>query len=198
MVLLPPTGCDSLQLVGLCDGILLPGGPDIDPSFYHEDRQPACGPSDKENDHFQLELYRSARKAGKPVLGICRGCQLINVAEGGTLYQDYRLRKTATIEHPDLAHWDSQSHAITIQEHTVLEALLQTRSTWVNSLHHQCIAALAPTLTASATSTDGVVEAIETKQGPWCLGVQWHPESLGAYMDVLFTAFVEESEKKQG
>ncbi|MGE4583099.1 MAG: gamma-glutamyl-gamma-aminobutyrate hydrolase family protein [Sphaerochaeta sp.] len=180
------------QLVNLCDGIVLPGGPDIDPSCYGQEHTELCSPSDCDTDRFQLSLYREARRQGKPVLGICRGAQLINVAHGGTLFQDYRLRRQATIKHPDLEHWDAYSHNVTISDGSRLYECFACSRLGVNSLHHQSVDRLGCDLVISAVSDDGSVEAIETTQGPWCVGVQWHPESMEG-MQSLFSTFLKEA-----
>ncbi len=181
------------ELVGLCDGILIPGGPDIDPSWYGQTRRDVCGTSCMETDRFQLNLYHTARNQNKPVFGICRGCQLINVAEGGTLFQDYRLRKDSSIVHPDLEHFDSVSHQVMLDENGLIRDILGTKEIGVNSLHHQCIDALAPNAKVLATSKDGSIEAIQIQGGPWCLAVQWHPESMGVEMLPLFQTFIEQT-----
>ncbi len=194
VILIPNTGVNIDALLSLCDGLLLSGGPDIEPSLYHQERHPSCGKSDAESDMFQIALYHAAKKMGKPILGICRGCQLINVAEGGTLFQDYTMREDHHIAHPDLEHFDQVSHLVIIQKNTKLASILGSGEIGVNSLHHQCIDAVAPDFQCTARSNDGCIEAIECTTGPWILGVQWHPESMAEEMIPLFKAFVEVAE----
>ena len=191
VILIPHTKTDIDTLMSHCDGLLLPGGPDIEPSLYHQKRHPSCGKSDKESDTFQIALYHAAKRKGIPILGICRGCQLVNVAEGGTLFQDYMLRENHHIVHPDLEHFDQVSHQVTIQDHTNLASILGSGKVGVNSLHHQCIDEVAPVFQCTARSSDGCIEAIESTSDNWILGVQWHPESMGDEMLPLFNAFVE-------
>ncbi|MGH0053550.1 MAG: gamma-glutamyl-gamma-aminobutyrate hydrolase family protein [Sphaerochaetaceae bacterium] len=191
VIVIPNTNDNIDTLISLCDGLLLAGGPDIEPSLYQQERQAVCGASDIASDHFQIALYHAARREGKPILGICRGCQLINVAEGGTLFQDYRIRGDHSILHPDLEHFDKVSHTVTVYDGTKLSTIVKTKELGVNSLHHQCIDMLAPSLQCSARSSDGCIEAIELSKGAWVLGVQWHPESMQEEMLPLFRAFVD-------
>ena len=191
VLLIPHTKTDIDTLISHCDGLLLPGGPDIEPSLYNKERHPSCGKSDRESDIFQIALYHAAKRKGIPILGICRGCQLINVAEGGTLFQDYMMREQHHIVHPDLEHFDQVSHPVTIQENTKLASILGSSKVGVNSLHHQCIDEVAPVFQCTARSSDGCIEAIENTSENWILGVQWHPESMGDEMLPLFKAFVD-------
>jgi len=193
VILLPPTHTDLEQLIQLCNGVLFAGGADIDPSCYNQERCPDCGPSDIDTDTFQLALYHQARQAGKPVLGICRGMQLINVAEGGTLYQDFKKREGWEIAHPDLKHWNCASHPVHIKQDSTLFSILKTPELEVNSLHHQLVDTPSDALEVTALASDGSIEAFEAIVGPWCIGVQWHPETLGEAMDPLFEAFVREA-----
>ncbi len=189
--MVPPT--DLEQLVSLCDGILLPGGPDIDPSLYNQARHKLCGPSDMDVDCYQIQLFRMARKLNKPVLGICRGAQLINVAQGGTLFQDYRLQSEEPLIHPDYQRWGTVSHQVEVTLNSLLHGLFRTNTLGVNSLHHQSIARPGADCKVTAVSPDGSVEAIELEGGAWCIGVQWHPEAMGSEMDCLFEAFIKKT-----
>lgn len=191
VLLIPNTKTNIDSLIALCDGLLLPGGPDIEPSLYHQERHSSCGKSDVESDIFQIALYHAAKRKGIPILGICRGTQLINIAEGGTLFQDYQLREDHSILHPDLEHFEKVSHPVTIKEHTTLASILGSGEIGVNSLHHQCIDSVAPDFRCAASSSDGCIEAIECTSAHWILGLQWHPESMGDEMLPLFKAFVE-------
>jgi len=193
-ILLPIASQADLEcMVGLCDGILLPGGPDIDPSFYNQERHELCGPSDPDVDRYQIQLFHTARKLNKPILGICRGAQLINVAQGGTLFQDYRLQSETPILHPDYERWDSVSHQVEVIPHTILSELFSTGCLGVNSLHHQSIAKPGADCKVTAVSSDGSIEAIELSSGAWCTAVQWHPEAMGSGMDCLFEAFIRKA-----
>lgn len=191
VILLSPTTINLEQLIQLCDGVLFAGGADIDPSFYKQERNPLCGPSDLDTDTFHLALYHQTRQAGKPILGICRGMQLINVAEGGTLYQDFRQREGWSVHHPDLEHWNRVSHQVTLEQDSVLFSILKKPELGVNSLHHQQVHTPSDALKVTAVASDGSIEAIGAIDGPWCMGVQWHPETMGEAMAPLFEAFVK-------
>ncbi len=179
-------------LLDLCDGLLLPGGSDIDPSLYGEEKDPLCKEFDNKTDIFQLQLLKQALAQGKPVLGICKGSQLINVGFGGTLYQDYQLRIENTFAHD---HYESPTkgcHTIMLKEETRLRQLFKEKTLWVNSLHHQQVKDLGKGLKIAALSEDGGIEAIESENENWCLGVQWHPEAMmmgSSSMLPVFTAF---------
>lgn len=189
--MVPPT--DLELLVSLCDGILLPGGPDVDPSLYNQERHELCGPSDMDADRYQIQLFRIARKLDKPILGICRGAQLINVAQGGTLFQDYHLQSEKPITHPDYERWGSVSHQVEITPDSKLYELFKTTTLGVNSLHHQSVAKPGEHCIVTARSADDGIEAIELSSGAWCIGVQWHPEAMGSEMDCLFEAFIKQA-----
>ncbi|SMP50001.1 putative glutamine amidotransferase [Sphaerochaeta associata] len=189
--MVPPT--DLELLVSLCDGILLPGGPDVDPSLYNQERHELCGPSDMDVDRYQIQLFRMARKLNKPILGICRGTQLINVAQGGTLFQDYRLQSEKPIAHPDYERWGSKSHQVELSPQSKLYKLFKTHTLGVNSLHHQSVAKPGEHCIVTARSADDSIEAIELSSGAWCIGVQWHPEAMGSEMDCLFEAFIKQA-----
>ncbi len=175
-----------------CDGLLLPGGGDIEPSYYGEARDPACGVPNPLRDTAEPKLFHAFLKADKPVLGICRGVQLMNVALGGTLYQD--IKPLSGVPHND--HW-CKVHTVTIRRGTLLEKLLgedSPKTLLVNSQHHQAAKKIAPGLTLSALSEDGFVEALELAEAAFCLGVQWHPERLSdadPRQQAIFDRFVE-------
>lgn len=162
------------------DGLLLPGGEDLDPSTYGAEPHPQLGATDKERDRTELLLTEWALEAGMPVLGVCRGVQVLNVACGGTLYQDLHSQR------PDLAKHDyfppnyerfRISHSIQIEADSRLASALGTQHE-VNSMHHQGIERVGEGLRAVAVSEDGLVEAVEVPELPFVLGVQWHPEEL--------------------
>lgn len=195
-VLLPTILSEVDALLHLCDGILLPGGFDIEPELYGEKRSSLCGKIEKESDLFQLELLRSAQRRGIPVLGICKGLQLINVFFGGKLYQDLSLSGEKGIIHAQRQKDVPFFHTVTLQKETKLSKIFGLPSLSVNSFHHQGIATLGRGLVASALCDDGFVEAIEQGAGSWCIGVQWHPEDMmrtSESMLPLFSAFVEAS-----
>jgi len=176
-----------------CDGLLLPGGGDMDPKFYGQERIPACGEPNLLRDAAEPLLLRAFLAADKPVLGICRGIQVMNVVLGGTLYQD--IKPFEHVPHND--HW-AKVHTVTVRRGTLLSRLLGQDTVLVNSQHHQAVDRVAPGFTLAALSEDGIVEAIEKPDAGFCLGVQWHPEWLSdadPAMQSLFDAFVNACSK---
>lgn len=166
------------QLAGLCDGFLFTGGQDVDPRLYHEEPLEglvSCCPA---RDALELPLLRGALAAGKPLLGICRGLQLINAALGGSLYQDLPSQRPSDTAHSQRPPYHRPAHPATLIEGTPLHRLLGAGSLQVNSLHHQGVKALAPGLQAMATAPDGLVEAFWAPDHPFLWAVQWHPEYL--------------------
>lgn len=176
-----------------CDGLLLPGGGDMDPKFYGQERIPACGEPNLLRDAAEPLLLRAFLAADKPVLGICRGIQVMNAVLGGDLYQDIK-----PFEHlPHNGHW-AKVHTVTVRRGTLLSRILGQDTVLVNSQHHQAVDRVAPGFTLAALSEDGIVEAIEKPDARFCLGVQWHPEWLSdadPAMQGLFDAFVNACSK---
>ena len=176
-----------------CDGLLLPGGGDMDPKFYGQERIPACGEPNLLRDTAEPLLLRTFLAADKPVLGICRGIQVMNAVLGGDLYQDIK-----PFQHlPHNGHW-AKVHTVTVRRGTLLSRILGQDTVLVNSQHHQAVDRVAPGFTLAALSEDGIVEAIEKPDARFCLGVQWHPEWLSdadPAMQGLFDAFVNACSK---
>ena len=176
-----------------CDGLLLPGGGDMDPKFYGQERIPACGEPNLLRDAAEPLLLRAFLAADKPVLGICRGIQVMNAVLGGDLYQD--IKPFEHLPHND--HW-AKVHTVTVRRGTLLSRILGQDTVLVNSQHHQAVDRVAPGFTLAALSEDGIVEAIEKPDARFCLGVQWHPEWLSdadPAMQGLFDAFVNACSK---
>ena len=179
-VALPMVDGEDVEVqLGLLDGLLFTGGADLSPLTYGEEPENGLGEVYPDMDRHQLALARAARKAGLPMLGICRGMQVLNVACGGTLHQDLDR-----LDQPLLQHWQKGqrrglSHTVELAGGTRLRALFGRDSLGTNSFHHQAVKDLAPGLTISARAKDGVVEALEAPEG-FLLGVQWHPEGLMA------------------
>jgi len=176
-----------------CDGLLLPGGGDMDPKFYGQARIPACGEPNLLRDAAEPLLLRAFLAADKPVLGICRGIQVMNAVLGGDLYQD--IKPFEHLPHND--HW-AKVHTVTVRRGTLLSRILGQDTVLVNSQHHQAVDRVAPGFTLAALSEDGIVEAIEKPDAGFCLGVQWHPEWLSdadPAMQSLFDAFVSACSK---
>ena len=180
------------------DALVLGGGVDVDPARYGQDaaRRTATVEVDAERDRIDFELFEQARRRGAPVLGICRGLQVVNVALGGTLVQDIptraAVRRSCTSGEREKTRRD---HAVAVAPGTRLAAIVRRRArSLVNSRHHQAIEAVAPGLAVSGTSPDGLAEAVEGDGGPWLVAVQWHPENLAPAGDPvsrrLFAGFV--------
>jgi putative glutamine amidotransferase len=162
------------------DGLFLPGGEDLDPSAYGQERHPQLGASDIERDRTELLLVRWALAEGMPLLGVCRGIQVINVVCGGTLYQDLHSQRPDLEKHdyfPPTFERFRVSHQVTIEPDSRLAHALGGRHE-VNSMHHQGIADLGAGLRVVARAEDGLAEAVEVPTLPFAVGVQWHPEEL--------------------
>lgn len=178
-----------------CDGLVLTGGEDVDPALYAATPSPALGPVDRERDEFELALFRAARERGLPVLGICRGIQVINVAMGGTLWQDLPSEHRGAVNHDPGGPRDVRTHAVTLAAGSRAAEAIGAVAIAPNSFHHQGVRDLAPGLVASGWAEDGLIEAVETGEDDgWLLAVQWHPEEMHADADApergLFTALV--------
>ena len=177
------------------DGLLLPGGEDMDPSTYGAERHPQLGATDKERDRTELLLTEWALAEGMPLLGVCRGAQVINVACGGTLYQDLHSQRPEMAKHdyfpPNFERFRI-SHSIKIETDSHLADALGSVHE-VNSMHHQGIEVVGAGLRPVALSEDGLVEAVEVPELPFMVGVQWHPEELARtdqHSSSLFYNFV--------
>jgi putative glutamine amidotransferase len=179
------------------DGVLLTGGGDVDPVFYGQERHPTVDDAEPGRDEFEIDLARRAMEANLPVLAICRGSQVLNVAAGGTLVQDIPSSVNTDLTHSLQMPKDSVAHDIQIVSDTRLHAALGSAvdascGCRVNSRHHQSVGTLGRSLVASATAPDGVIEGIEAPEARFCVGVQWHPENFwrtGEFRP-LFDAFV--------
>lgn len=177
-VVLPDVpGARGEDYVDLFDGLIIPGGPDVDPRFYGEQPVWALGRTNYKRDVFEMELVKAAYKAGKPVIGICRGCQLINIAFGGKVYQDLPSQcPSAYIQHSQQALGSYPVHEVRLSEGSSLyKTFGQTAQ--INSRHHQAISTVGDGLVATAFAPDGVIEGIEATKGD-VVAVQWHPENM--------------------
>lgn len=163
------------------DGLVLTGGEDVDPAWYETAPHPRLNPPSRERDLFELALFAAARQRELPVLGICRGIQLVNVALGGTLYQDLPSERRGTVDHDPQGARTDRSHDVRLEPGSLAAGALGSAAVRVNSFHHQAVRDLAPKLVASGWSEDGLIEAVEGAEGqPWLLAVQWHPEEMHA------------------
>jgi putative glutamine amidotransferase len=200
-VMVPLLARDVEALRGIydaLDGVFLAGGVDVDPSTYHEPREALCGRTDLDRDGVEILLAQWARADGKPLLGICRGMQVMSVAEGGTLYQDCAEYYPDSIKHDYFPNAgfarDHLAHTVRVEPGSRLHDAFGSDEAHVNSMHHQGIRNVPDTLVASAWAPDGLVEAVEAPGDAFYVGVQWHPEML---VDTdpgtrrLFSAFID-------
>ena len=174
-----------------CDGLLLPGGADIEPTLYGRKREEKCGKPNELRDKNEFEIFNAFVKTDKPILGICRGFQLINVACGGTLHQD--ITDIKKCNHSDFLKRAKPIHKVTITENTLLYNIFGKTEVGVNSLHHQAIENIGENLTVSAISEDGFVEGLELNNHQFCVAVQWHPEHMSktdTLQQKLFNEFI--------
>ena len=189
------------QTLDLLDGIIFSGGHDIAPIRYQEEPHQKLQDICPERDEFDFLLYRLAKERKLPILGICRGFQLMNVSEGGKLYQDLSLKDTESFKH-------SQGHGPSIPTHTVsigagsrLHEILGKEEIRVNSFHHQAVKSVSEKVAISGKALDEVIEAIEVKNYPFAVGVQFHPEMLQEKeedMRKIFSALVSAAKEYQG
>lgn len=184
-----------------CDGILLTGGADVDPSRYGDVERHATVAIDNERDDYEFALARAAIERDLPLFAICRGVQLLNVVAGGTLVQDIPSQLTSPIVHrreKPARVKKTRAHDVAVRPGTRLAGLLQQVATpdgrvAVNSRHHQSVKDVAPGFIISASAPDGIIEAIEKPAATFCVGVQWHPENYwrtGEFAD-LFEGLVQ-------
>lgn len=182
------------------DGVFLPGGADIDPVSYGRTPNALCDKTDRERDRVELALARWALEDGKPTLGVCRGMQLINVAAGGTLFEDLAEQMSGAIRHDYFPFGDQGfardylAHDVDVRAGTRLAHVFGAGCLRVNSMHHQGVRDLGKGLQVTATAPDGLIEAVEGDDGRYVVGVQWHPEALTDSQEkarALFQEFVE-------
>ena len=164
--------------VELCDGFFFTGGADIDPVYYGESVSDACGPIQPLRDALEFRLFEAVIATEKPILAICRGAQLVNVALGGTLYQDISSELDTWIAHRQSEAKCSPSHAVSVLSDTPLERLIGTVQMTANSFHHQAVKRLGRDLSVMALAEDGIIEAFFLKGTRYLRAYQWHPERL--------------------
>jgi putative glutamine amidotransferase len=185
-VIVPLLGPEAIAaLLDRVDGVCLPGGPDIQPSVYGADPHPELGPTEPRVDAVELALVRAADRRKLPILAICRGMQLLNVARGGTLHQHLPDVVGAGIQHRQPEHGSTPTHRVETASHSRVRAALGGPGLEVNSFHHQAVQKLGRGLVATAWADDGTIEAIESPSDRLVIGVQWHAEGLRAH-DPLF------------
>lgn len=177
-VVLPPHLDLALDIVARLDGLLLSGGPDLDPALYAAAPNEHLGPIEPATDRWELALLQAALERSVPILAICRGMQLLNVAYGGTLWQDLPSETGIDEHHRQKERGSEVTHEVVVDEGTKLAALTGAGTIAVNSFHHQAVRGLGPGLIISAHDAAGLVEGIEDPERPFVVGVQWHAESL--------------------
>jgi putative glutamine amidotransferase len=185
------------------DGLLLTGGGDVDPVFYGEDRHPLTDDAEPGRDEFEIDLARRAMSENVPLLAICRGAQVLNVAAGGTLVQDIPSALETELSHSMTEPKDLECHEIDVVAGSKLSAVLGDRldgscSCRVNSRHHQSVGRPGDGLVVNARAADGVIEGIEKPDATFCVGVQWHPENFwrSGEFKPLFEAFVQAARER--
>jgi putative glutamine amidotransferase len=189
-------GQSPRDILGTLDGLLLTGGGDVDPAWYGEDRHPSLHDAEPGRDEFEIDLARRAVDADLPVLAICRGAQVLNVASGGSLVQDIPSAVKTELPHTIQQPQDAVAHDVTVIPGSRLAQALGpaviAETCRVNSRHHQAMKTLGRDLVVSATAPDGIVEGIEVPSKQFCIGVQWHPENFWhtGEFSPLFDAFL--------
>ncbi len=172
-------GGDVTRVFGDCDGVVLAGGPDVDPARYGEALHPSCTLAGEARDLFELEIARRCLQDAIPLLAICRGMQVLNVAAGGSLIQDLPSQVPVALPHAVEESFTTVAHALEVRDGTRLaQAVANGMASHVNSRHHQAVKHIGRGLVATAHASDGIVEAVEAEALPFCVGVQWHPENF--------------------
>lgn len=192
VIMLPPTDSDKTieRYLNLVDGLLLPGGEDVDPRYQGEDPHPMLGAVNPFRDDYEIKIASLAYEIKKPVLGICRGIQLMCIAMGGAVYQD--ISQIASMQHFQKAPRWATSHRVVLSESSRLATWIGNTELFTNSFHHQAIRNLPSELLATGTTSDEIIESIEADERIF-VGVQWHPEetlSSDEASQRLFKGFV--------
>jgi putative glutamine amidotransferase len=177
------------------DGVLVTGGGDIDPSLFNEEPLPHLGRLHPQRDQFEVALLNEAMARNLPILALCRGCQILNIAAGGDMYQDiYSQITKPLLQHTQRAPRSFPFHTIHVTEESLLKKITGKSKYRVNSFHHQAVRRLAEGFHISALSDDGIIEAFESSKHSFVLAVQWHPESMTSAGDIpsrkLFSTFI--------
>lgn len=174
------------------DGLLLTGGGDIDPLLFGEEPLHQSGEINPLRDAYEMRICHEALEKDLPMLGICRGMQVMNIVKGGRIYQDISVQAGTTLKHIQQAPRSYGTHSIFVEDHTLLTDLWENKRTRVNSQHHQSCSDLGEGFRVSARSADGLIEAIEQEGKRFAVGVQWHPEAMKTEeMGLLFSAFLQ-------
>jgi putative glutamine amidotransferase len=197
-VVIPPlaTPEHARAILARVDGLLLTGGEDVDPSLYGQPREEKCGAPNRARDETEIALVLAARELNKPLLAICRGPQLLNVALGGTLIQDIPSQVPGALDHNADGQRGARIHPVSIEPGSLTAEAIGATEVSVNSLHHQSVGDLGDGLRVAAKSPDGIIEAIEWDGDDWwAMAVQWHPEEMNDSPEPwdrgLFRAFAD-------
>lgn len=195
-LILPPVQTleEASEVLDLIHGLLLSGGGDISPVYMKEEPRRGIDGCFPERDMSEIMLTQLAMQRDLPLLGICRGIQVLAVASGGRIYQDVPSQYPTAMEHSQTAPRQYPWHDVDIVEESVLFRLLGETNIGVNSLHHQAVSEIPPGFIQNALASDGIIEGIEKPGAKFCVGVQWHPESMmetEEHSKVLFRGFVE-------
>jgi putative glutamine amidotransferase len=194
---LVPAACGQNALdriLEAADGLLLSGGADVHPRFYGEEPISGLGPVDEPLDRMEIAAVKAALKARMPVLAVCRGIQVLNIALGGTVFQDIESQVPESIGHRQNAAKSVTTHSVRIERPSPFFDIFRRRQIWVNGRHHQAVKDIAEGLQVAAWAPDGIVEAVFATAHRFVLGVQWHPEgtfSEDVHSRKLFAAFVK-------
>ncbi|ODA40109.1 gamma-glutamyl-gamma-aminobutyrate hydrolase family protein [Desulfosporosinus sp. BG] len=194
-VILPPVcvEAEGNDVLSLLDGLLLTGGGDISPIYLREDPLRGIGACFPERDWSEILLTQLCLQRNLPMLGICRGIQVLAVAAGGRIYQDIPSQFPRALEHRQTAPRQNVWHDVDIVKESLLYHLVAATKIGVNSLHHQAVSEIPQGFIQNASASDGIIEGIEMLGAKFCLGVQWHPESMEAqaHCQAIFNGFVE-------
>ncbi|WP_332628668.1 gamma-glutamyl-gamma-aminobutyrate hydrolase family protein [Halalkalibacter flavus] len=193
-----PIAKDELaeEWVSVCDGIILSNGEDVDPHSYGAVPDPKIQKTYGRRDQLEIAIVRQALNYNRPILGICRGITMLNVALGGTVIQDIEKFNLTALNHYQQAERSEPTHEVSISESSRLYKMINAKNIRVNSMHHQSIDQLSTDLKQVAMAPDGVIEAVEgVRKHPFLLGIQWHPEEMATEdvrMQQIFTDFIAE------
>jgi putative glutamine amidotransferase len=190
------------ELAGSLDGVLVTGGGDIDPTLFGEEPHPELGLIHPDRDTFETDLLKRCLDSNKPVLAVCRGCQILNIAAGGDMYQDiYSQTDRELLQHTQRAPRSHASHFVEVEQDSLLYKITKLSKFKVNSFHHQALRDMADGFRVTAVSGDRVIEAFESTAHSFVIGVQWHPECMTEKGDLpsvqLFSAFVKASKQSE-
>jgi putative glutamine amidotransferase len=200
-LILPNVQKDAIDsMVQMLDGLLLTGGGDIDPTLFNEEPHQHLGSITPERDEFEIAIIHKMLKLNKPILGICRGMQILNIAIGGDMFQDiYTQSQSKLLQHAQVAPRNHASHFVKVTEGSMLSDIVQVEKIKVNSFHHQAIREIPSDFKACAIASDGIIEAFESTIHSFVMGLQWHPECLLSKNDLastsIFKAFILSCEK---